>query len=65
MLQQRRKILRFSNSPFMTKTLRKAILHRSKLKNRCIWKQNNKNWENYKKHRNFCVDPLRNTRKIL
>ena len=28
----KKKILRFNNSPFMTKTLRKAIMHRSKLK---------------------------------
>ena len=29
----KKKILRFNNSPFMTITLRKAIMHRSKLKN--------------------------------
>ena len=29
----KKKIVRFSNSPFMTKTLRKAIMHRSRLKN--------------------------------
>ena len=28
----KKRILRFNNSPFMTKTLRKAIMHRSKLK---------------------------------
>ena len=28
----KKKILRFNSSPFMTKTLRKAIMHRSKLK---------------------------------
>ena len=32
MLQQRKKIVRLNNSPFMTKTLRKAIMHRSRLK---------------------------------
>ena len=30
---KKKKILWFNNSPFMTKTLRKAIMHRSKLKN--------------------------------
>ena len=30
-----KKILRFNNSPFMTKTLRKAIMHISKFKNIC------------------------------
>ena len=29
----KKKILRFNDNPFMTKALRKAIMHRSKLKN--------------------------------
>ena len=45
----------------MTKTLRKAIMHRSKLKNVYIRKRNDKNWENYKQ-RNICVDLLRKTK---
>ena len=28
-----KKVLKFTNSPFMSKTLGKAIMHRSKLKN--------------------------------
>ena len=43
----KKKIVRFSNSPFMTKTLRKAIMHRSRLKNIYIRKRNDKNGENY------------------
>ena len=39
----------------MTKTLRKDIMHRSRLKNIYIRKRNDKNWENYKKQRDFCV----------
>ena len=31
----KKKVLRFNNSSFMTKTLRKAIMHRPKLKNIC------------------------------
>ena len=46
----------------MTKTLRKAIMHRPRLKNIYICKRNDKNWENYKKQRNFCVDLLRKTK---
>ena len=57
-----KKIMRFNNSPFMTKTLRKAIMHRSRLKNIYIRKRNDKNWENYKKQRNFCVDLLCQTK---
>ena len=56
------KIVRFNNSPLMTKTLRKAIMHRSRLKNTYIRKRNVKNWENYKKQINFCVDLLRKTK---
>ena len=29
----KKKVVRFNNSPFVTKTLRKAIMHRSRLKN--------------------------------
>ena len=58
----KKKIVRFINSPFMTKTLRKAIMHRSRLKNIYIRKRNDKNWENYKKQRNFCFDLLRKTK---
>ena len=61
MLQQIKKIARFNNSPFMTKTLRKAIMHRSRLKNIYIRKRNDKNWEN-NKQRNFFVDLLRKTK---
>ena len=46
----------------MTKTLRKAIMFRSRLKNTYIRKRNDKNWENYKKQRNFCVELLRKTK---
>ena len=38
----------------MTKTLRKAIMHRSKLKNVYIRKRNDKNWENYKQKNFLC-----------
>ena len=58
----KKKILRFNNSPLMTKTIRKAIMHRSRLKNIYIRKGNDEHWENYKKQRNFCVDLLRKTK---
>ena len=57
----KKKNVRFNNSPFMTKTLRKAIMHRSRLKI-YIRKRNDKNWEKYQKQRNFCVDLLRKTK---
>ena len=54
-----KKIRRFNSSPFMTKTLRKAIMHRSKFKNVYNKKRTNYNWANYKKQMNFCVNLLR------
>ena len=58
----KKKILLFNDNSFMTKTLRKAIMHRSRLKNIYVRKRNDKNWENYKKQSNFCVDILRKTK---
>ena len=55
----KKKIMRFNNSPFMTKTLRKAIMHRSRLKNIYIRKRNVKNWENYKKQRKLKQNTLK------
>ena len=46
----------------MTKTLRKATMHRSRLKNIYIHKRNDKNLENYEKQRNFCYYLLRKTK---
>ena len=48
----------------MTKTLRKAIMHRSRLKNIYIRKRNGKNCENYKKLLIFSVELKQNTLKI-
>ena len=47
----------------MSKALREAITHRSKLKNIYNKKMDRVNWENYKKQRNFCVTLLRRTKK--
>ena len=59
----KKKILRFNDNPFMTKALRKAIMHRSKLKNIFHKTRAKEDWNNYKKQRNFCVNLLRNTKK--
>ena len=59
----KKKIRRFNNNPFMTKQLRKAIMHCSRLKN--VFNKNGmpKTWDSYKKQRNFCVNLLRKTKK--
>ena len=64
----KKKNVRFNNKPFMIKTLRKAIMHRSRLKNIYIRKKSDKNRENYKKQEifvlNFLVKLKQNTLKI-
>ena len=47
----------------MTKQLRKAIMHRSRLKNVFNKNRTPKTWDSYKKQRNFCVNLLRKTKK--
>ena len=57
------KVLRFSNNAFMTKSLRKAIMLRSRLKNNFNKKKSDGIWDSYKKQRNFCVKLLRQTKE--
>ena len=47
------KVLRFNNSAFMTKSLRKAIMLRSRLKKNLNKKTSDEKWDNYKTQRNF------------
>ena len=47
----------------MTKSLRKAIMLRSRLKNNLNKQRSDENWDNYKKQRNFCVKLLRQTKE--
>ena len=59
----KKKIQRFNNNPFMIKQLRKAIMHRSRLKNVFKKSRTPKTWDSYKNQRNFCVNLLRKTKK--
>ena len=56
------KKVRANNHQFMTKALRKALMTRSRLKNAYLKTRNSKNWENYKKQRNFCTNLLKKTK---
>ena len=47
------KVLRFNNNAFMTKSLRKAIMLRSRLKNNFNKQRPDENWDSYKKLRIF------------
>ena len=56
------KYLRANNSPFMTKDLSKAIMVRSRLKNKSLKLKTLEAREQYKKQRNLCVSLLRSTK---
>ena len=53
------KYVRANNSSFMNKTLRTAIMQRSKLKNRFSKQRTEANKKAYNKQRNVCVSLLR------
>ena len=55
----KQKLIRNSNQPFMTKTLRKAIMKRSKLRSKFNEEKNIKNWSEYKRQRNLCSNLLK------
>ena len=57
------KLVRANNSPFMNKLLTKAIMKRSRLKNKFIKNPNDTNKDNYKRQRNYCVNLLRRVKK--
>ena len=57
------KILCYNNKPFMNKALRKVIMKRSRLKNKFNKNSSAKNWNSYKKQRNFCLKLLFQTKE--
>ena len=58
----KQKVLRNNNQPFMTKTLRKAIMNRSKSKNKFNKQRNAKIWFDYKQQRNYCSNLLKESK---
>ena len=58
------KYVRANEAPFMNRTIKKAIMKRSRLRNKFIKNPSEENNLNYKKQRNFCVTLLRNEKKI-
>ena len=57
------KVLRFNNNAFATKSLRKTVMFRSRLKNNFNKKRYDENWDSFKKQRNFCIKLLRQTKE--
>ena len=59
----KQKLIRNNNQPFMTKTLPKAIMKRSKLRNKFNEERNIENWSEYKCQRNLCSNLLKQSKK--
>ena len=61
----KQKYIRANNAPFMTKELRKAIMNRSKLKNKSNSVNTREAHHEYKKQRNLCTYLLKKSQKRL
>ena len=57
------KYTRANQAPFMNKFLQKAVMNRSRLKNKYLRNKTSENWEAYKKQRNTCVYMFRKGKK--
>ena len=60
---KKKKTVRGNQAPFVSRTLSKSIMCRSKLKNKYTKNPTENNKRVYKKQRNFCVNLLRKEKK--
>ena len=60
---RKKKNIRENNKPFMTKALSKAIIQRTRLRNKLLKNPTNQNRLSYIKQRNFCLSLLRKEKK--
>ena len=60
---KKQRVTRGNHQPFMNKTLSKAFMHRSKLKNLFNKNPTEMNKTNYKRQRNFCVNLLKREKR--
>ena len=59
----KQKLIRHNKQLFMTKTLRKAIMKRFKLRNKFNEERNFEDWSEYKRQRNLCSNLLKYSKK--
>ena len=59
----KKKLMRANDKPFMTRPLRKAVMLRSRLRNRYNKDQTVENWNKFRKHRNSCVKLFRREKR--
>ena len=62
-LPKKKKYVRGNQSSFMNKTLSKAVMLRTLLRNKFLKNRSNENKTNYMKQRNHCVSLLRKTKR--
>ena len=60
---QRKRYLRSNHKPFMNNDISKAIMTRTRLRNRFLKNRSNRNRELFRKQRNLCVSLLRKSKK--
>ena len=59
----KKKYIRANNAPFMNKILSKAVMTRSRIRNRYLKNPSVTNRNEYKRHRNFCVRLFRKEKR--
>ena len=64
-LKKKKKYVKGNQSPFMNKTLSKAIMLRTNLRNKFLKNRSNENKTNYVKQRNQCFSSKENKKKVL
>ena len=60
---RKNKYIRANNSNYITKALRKEIMHRSRLRNKFLRERTKESKIAYNKQRNICVSLLRKTKR--
>ena len=60
---QRKRYLRSNHKPFMNNEISKAIMTRTRLRNRFLKNRSNRNRDLFRKQRNLCVSLLRKSKK--
>ena len=63
--QLKEKYLRANNQPFMNKSLTKAVMARTRLRNNFLKNPCENNKAKYTKYRNYCTSLFRKEKKIL
>ena len=58
------KYIRANNSPFMNKRLSKAVMNRSRLRDKFLNKPTDENRSNYTKNRNYCTGLFRKEKRL-